>query len=89
VDDPLPVRCLQSLRDLACHLERLAHGQWPPLQALRQRFSGHQLHHEHRRPVQVLDPEQRCDVGMVERGQQPRFAFEPRAALRVARERFR
>ncbi len=46
-----------------------------------------QLHDQRKMAVERLEPEQRGDVRMVERGEQPRLALEAGAPLGVGRER--
>ena len=67
MDDALLVRRVQGIGDLSCVAERGVERQ----RALR-RLSVHELHHE----VVGTDVVQRADVGVVQRRDGPRFAFE-------------
>ena len=84
VDHALAVRFLEPGDDLHRDGERLVEGQRPAGQAVRQRFTLDPLEDEVRRSVQALEAVDRGDVGMAERGEDPRLALEAPQAPRVA-----
>ena len=84
MDDAAIVRGLQTRRRAAPRRQRLANGQGPRGEAIRQRVAFDELHHDDRGAGGILDAEHLGDVGMVERGEHPRFALEAVAAIVVA-----
>ena len=85
MDDAALVRRFERLPDLLEDRERLARRHRAMGQSLGQRLARHELHLEERGVAHFLEPVQRGDVGMVERGKQPCLALEPALVLRVAR----
>ena len=77
---------LHRRRDLLADLERFVDGQCPPPQPLRERFSFHQLEHQVARVADDLESVDPGDVGVRQRSEQARLAFETRQPLGVARE---
>ena len=76
-----PMRRLQGLRNLPGNGQ--CGGREPPptggREPRRERLSLHQLHDDRQDARRFLDPDQRGDVGMVQRRQGLRLALEPRA----------
>jgi hypothetical protein len=87
MDDALVVRRFEGFRDLLRDGQRLVerHGAAP--QPLRQVVALDKFHHEGLDALGVLQPVDGRDVRMIERGEDFRFALEPRDAFRVSRER--
>ena len=85
MDDAALVRRFERLRDLLEDRERLARRHRTAVDPLRQRFAGHELHLEERRVAHLLEPVQRGDVGMIERGEHAGLALEPALVLRIVR----
>src|SRR4030095_2682766 len=54
-----------------------------------QRFTFDELHDEEVRFARLLESVKRCDIGMIERGEDLCFAFETRNPFRIFRERLR
>ena len=52
---------------------------------LRQRLAGHELHLEERRIAHFLEPVERGDVGVIQRGQHSCLALEPALVFRIVR----
>ena len=86
MDDALLVRRVERLGDLARDRERLGDRQRPALEAIGQRRPLDQLEDQRRHAIGFLQPVDRADVRMIERGQQARFAREAGAALGVGGE---
>ena len=83
VHDPLAVRLLQSRGDLPGDGEALVHGQGAGRQELGQGGALDQLHHDGAHAVPLFEAEDRGDVGVLQLGQELRFALEPCPAIRV------
>ncbi len=84
VHDAALVGLLERLRDLAGDVDRLVDRQRAALQALGEILARDQLEHQERGAVGFLEPVDRRDVGVVERGEQLGLALEARETLRVA-----
>ena len=54
--------------------------------AVSQRLAVDQFEHQRLDTIGVLESVNRADVGMIQRGQHPRFSLEARAPLSIARE---
>jgi hypothetical protein len=89
VDDPLVVRGLEAARDLCRDLERLVQRQsgWMPRDPIRQRLAVDELHHQQVPSVDLFQPVNRRDVGMIERRKRPRLLREARRPVAVRDER--
>ena len=76
MDDACIVGNFQRLSDLAGDVQRFtdldAAGASDPIS---ERFSLHQFHHDEAHPVGLLQPVNRGDVGVVQRGKELRFAL--------------
>ncbi len=83
MDDPLLVRCFESLGDLLRNGDGFIDGDRPLRDAVGERRPLDQLHHEGLHAVGVFEPMDLRDVGMIQRGQHFGFALEPRQAIRV------
>ena len=81
VDDAFVVRRLQRLGDLDRDPHRLLH-----LHGTTQVRPGNQLQHQKVQTFGLFEPVNRGDVGMVERGQHPRFPLEAGQPLGIAGE---
>jgi len=88
VDDAVLVRVLECLGDLAGHLQGVVDWECPPGQAIGQGRALHELHDEGPRPARLLETVHRCDVGVVERSEEPRLALESGQAIGVGRDLF-
>ncbi len=97
VDDTFFVSGIETVRDLACDRQRfrdrkaVARPAHRSRQTVRERFTFDELEDEsaHARTWRtggLLDPVDRADVRMVERGEHARLAVEPRHALGIRRE---
>ena len=86
VDDAAIVRRLERLGDLTRDLERLVERKSAVRQPVRERLSRHELHHDEPRAFRFLQAVDRGDRGVVQGGEHPGLALEPRQALRVAGE---
>ncbi len=73
----------QSLGDLLRDGEGLIDGDRPLRDAVSERRSFHQLHHERLHAVGFFEAVDRSDVGMVQRGEHFGFALEPRQAIHI------
>jgi hypothetical protein len=86
MDDPLFVRRAERLGDLPCDRERSRDRQRSSFEAFGQRRAVDQFQHQRCHAIRFVEPIDRSDVRMVERGEQPRFARKPRAALEIVLE---
>ena len=82
VNDSLLVRRVERIGDLPRNRQCLAHRQRARRQALGERLTLDQLENQPMNAVALLEPVDGADVRMIQRGQQPRLALEPRAAIR-------
>jgi len=87
VDDPLLVCCFERLGDLLRDGQRLVKRDRAFSDALRESRPFNQLHDQRRQSVGSLQPVNRRDIGMVQRGQRLRFTVEARESVRVRRHR--
>ena len=86
MDDAFLVRLLEGLGDLPGDPERLTDGDGTPLQALGEVLAFDELEDEKGLAVGLLEPVDRCDVRMVEGGEEVGLALEAGEALGVARD---
>ena len=77
MDDRLPVRLVQRVRDLDRHLQRLIQRQRAFFQPLGQRVALQVLHDQEVDPVLLPDVVERADVRVVQAGDGLRLALEP------------
>ena len=84
---PFSMRGLQRLGDLTRDLERVVDREGTALQAIGQRLSLHQFHHQQVTSVILLKIVDDGDVGVVQRGEQLRLALETGDAVRFGRKR--
>ena len=77
------VRGLDPLGDLPADVERLVQREGATLQPRRQVFAGHELHRHEARVAHLINPEDLCDVGVVQRRERLRLALEPTQPLVV------
>ena len=77
MDDPLPVRLVQRIRDLDGDLERLIQRQRALLQPLGQRVALQILHDQEVDPVLLADVMQSANVRVVQAGDGLGLALEP------------
>ena len=89
MDDALLVRRFEGLGDLSRDRQRLGDRDRPARDALREIVALDELHHQRGDVVGLLQPVDRADVGMVERGEHPRFAFEAGQPIGIVLERTR
>ena len=81
--DPLLVRGLERLGDLHRDGERRFERQGSARDPLGQRLPFDELHHQEVTAAGLLQPVERGDVGMIERGERLGFALEPRHAIGI------
>ena len=81
------VRLLERLRDLERDDGGLLHRDGAALDAIGERVTGHQLHHQRGGALALLEAVDRRDVRMVERGEDLRLAREARHVVGVVGER--
>jgi len=89
MNDAVRVRCLETESDLLEDGEYLPDAEPPPREKLLERITLHQLHDQARSAVGLFEAVERCDVRMVERGEQLRLALEALHPLVVPGERVR
>ena len=89
VNDPALVRRLERLRDLPREIDRFGEGQPSSLQALGQILAGDQLHREEAMALVLMEAVDRCDVRMVEGGQDLGLPLEASESLGTLGERRR
>ena len=77
-----PLRARRRFAGRTSALRRTAPGR---ARCGRERFAVHQLEHEESGRVRLLEPVDRPDVRMIQRGEQLRLALEARHALAIAR----
>ena len=80
------VRRFQRVGHLSCDRQRLFDRDGAPRETLREIFTLDQLHHERADAGRLFNAIELRDVGMIERGERFRFAFEPHEAIGVRRE---
>ena len=85
MDDALRVRRIERVGHLAGQPQRLAHRHRPSRDDVGERVAFDELEHQGPNAVSVFDPVERRDMRMIERGEQPRFAIEPRQSIRIER----
>ena len=76
VDDPLPVRRVERVRDGDAGRQRLVEREGAALETPGQRLAPEQLHDQVVGTVLAADVVQRADVRMTQRGHRPRLALE-------------
>ena len=86
MNDAFRMRGVKGLGDLTSDRERVGDGQRTACEAIRKRRTLDELEHQRNAVVDVLQPVDGADVGMIERREQTRLAGEARAALRIGRE---
>jgi hypothetical protein len=86
VDDPFLMRRIERGGDLSGNSESLGDGQRPARQPICERWALDQLEDERRHAITFFQSVDRADVGMVERGEQPRLAREAHAPFRIGCE---
>ena len=92
VDDARAMRGVERACDVNRDAQRFVHRQTWAFGARRlrkprlERLAVQQFHHEERRALMVADVEQRTDVRMAQRGDDPRLAVEPFAQRGIHRE---
>ena len=89
VNDALGVGRLERLRDLPGQGERLLDRQGSSGQPVVESLTRDQLEDQEARAAGILEPVQRRDRRVAERGEEARLAVEPRLALGFAGERVR
>ena len=87
MDDGLLVRRFECLRNLLRNGQRLVERHGAARQPLRQILTLDEFHHERLDAVGVFQPVDSRDVRMIQRGEDLRFALEPRHSFTVQRER--
>ena len=86
MDDAFAVGRLESLGELTCDLQRLGNRNRSGREAIRERRAFDQLEDQCEPAVDLFDAVDCGNVGMIERGEQARFAFEARAPVRIVSE---
>ena len=83
MNDPLLVRRFERVGDLLRHRQRLIEWNGALRDAVGQRRTLDELHHQRRRVGGVFQAVDRGDVRMVERGEDFRLALEARQPIRI------
>ena len=86
MDDALLVRRLQRRGNLLGRLQRRVQRHRSRLETIRQRRPFDQLQHQGADRAGLLEPMDDADVRVVQGGQRPGFALEPRHAIRIVHE---
>ena len=86
VDDPLPMRRVESARELRPQARNLLRGQCSPTQLLRDGRPGHQLHHQEVEAVGPVRVEEHCDVRVAEPGKDAGLVAETAAGVVVGKK---
>src|SRR5262249_34736123 len=86
MDDPLPVRCLEGLRDLTRNRDSLVDLESAALDPIGKRRAFDELQHERVNAARVLEAMNGRDVLMIQRRQHLCFALESREAIGIVRE---
>ncbi len=89
VDDALLVRRVERLGHVARIRQRGRDGERAARDPVGQCLAGHKLQDQRGHPVVGLEAVDGADVGMIQRGQDARFALEPREPVAVGGERRR
>ena len=87
MDDSLLVRRFEGLGDLLRDRQRLVEGMGPRVNPLCEILALDEFHDERRDAVGLLEPVDRGDVRVIQRGEDLRFALKPRQSFRVAARR--
>ena len=87
VDDPLLVCCLERLADLFGHPQRFLDGNRSVPDALVQALAVHKLENQELSAIRCVEPIDRADMRMIQRGKNLCFTAETRQAFRVLGER--
>ena len=83
------MRRFERLGNLMRDVQGLTDGDRPPGDPLGERVAVDELEYERGRTIPDFEPVDGADVGMVQRGQQPRLALEADAPLGIGREETR
>ena len=86
MNDALLVRRFQRFGNLTRDGQRLFQRNRPECDSVCERRPIDQLQHQRLRAVRLFEAVDRADVRVIERGEQLRFAREPRQAVRIERE---
>ena len=86
MNDAFFVCSFQCISNLMSNPESFFRRNRPTLDPLRQRVTLDKLHYKEMRAVGLLHSIERRDVGMIQRREQLRFAFEPRDPFRIPGE---
>lgn len=89
MDDALLVRRFEGIGDLFRDGKRFDDWEGAPSDVFRQGGPIDQLHHQGLDATLFFEPVNLGDVGVVQRGEQLRFALQPAEALGIARKRVR
>src|SRR5215510_14575848 len=84
--DPLFVGGFERVRDLQGDRQRLAKRNRPARNAIGESRAVDQLQYERMDTIGFLEPINRGDVRMIQRGEELRLALEPRQKIRIERE---
>ena len=86
MDDPLLVRHGKRVCHLRRHVEESCERERSVTEACLECRPPKQFHRDETLPRPFVDVEDRADVGMVERGREPRFALEPPDRIHILQE---
>ena len=86
MNDPLPMGTVERVGNLLRDRQRVAHRDRSAVQAIGQRLAFHELQHERRNALDVLQPVDGTDMRMIEGSERSRLAAEPRQPLGVGGE---
>ena len=81
MDDAAVVSSLHRGGDLPTDSEGFLDWQRTQMGTVRERLPGDELHHQKWNIVDQLESVHRCDIGVIERGEQPCFAVESGEAV--------
>lgn len=86
MDDSFLVRCGQALRDLHRVIDRLARGQWPPIEHRAEGFTFQKFRYQKWGAIVLTGIENRENIRMVERRNRARFLLKTVRSLSRAKD---
>ena len=85
VNDPLLMCRVKGIGDLSRDGQGIGQRNGPTRDAVGERLALDQFQHERADAIRLFESVDRADVGMIERREHARFAFEPRQPIRIVR----
>ncbi len=89
MDDALFVRCFERIGDLLCDRQRFVDRNRPPGDPVGEGWTFYELEGQCLDVRTLFEPINRCDVLVIQRGQDLRFASKASQAIGIERERLR